>query len=319
MAALAWEAMSAPRAHLTFRDGACVIAVFGSTLGGSGKTPLAVACARVLAAEGHRVALVGHAYRARPRARRVVTGTDDVDVVGDEALACARELSSAGVAVVVGTARQDALDHALEVADVAIIDGAGQLSPRPAHLALLAVDGTRPWGAGACPPRGDLRVSKAALISACDRVVTIGEGDRDALGVHVPVDVALVAVRGAYTSHATLDWGALRARRVGLWTAIARPDRVVHALSRNGVTPAFVATHADHAVVSPRALARIVRGASVAGVDLWLATSKCVTRLPPALGGVPVATLDHALSLGPALVEALRDAVSRGCGPLATS
>src|SRR5271155_2411411 len=76
-----------------------VVAVGGATLGGSGKTPLAIACARELARQGARVAFVGHAYRARPGRARVVLPSDALDEVGDEALVAALELAGEGVAV----------------------------------------------------------------------------------------------------------------------------------------------------------------------------------------------------------------------------
>ncbi len=112
LAARVWGAAAAsrlPRA-LVVRDGAKVIAIGGATLGGSGKTPLAVACARRLAMDGHSVALVGHAYRAKPDRSRVVSPADAVEIVGDEALVAAQALEDVGVAVVVGPGRQVALE-----------------------------------------------------------------------------------------------------------------------------------------------------------------------------------------------------------------
>src|SRR5580698_6080578 len=44
-----------------------VLAIGGATLGGSGKTPLAIACAAELARLGVPTALVGHAHRGVPR------------------------------------------------------------------------------------------------------------------------------------------------------------------------------------------------------------------------------------------------------------
>src|SRR5688500_7539901 len=67
-----------------------VIGIGGATLGGAGKTPVALAVARALASSAReRVAIVGHAYRARPLRARRVEISDSVDEVGDEALAAA--------------------------------------------------------------------------------------------------------------------------------------------------------------------------------------------------------------------------------------
>ena len=87
-----------------------VLAVGGATLGGSGKTSLAIACAEQLASQGARVALVGHGFRARPRRARRVEVDDALPEVGDEALACARSLArfGASASVVVAPCRAEA-------------------------------------------------------------------------------------------------------------------------------------------------------------------------------------------------------------------
>ena len=69
-APFAHDRSRAPLRLPRYRD---VVTVGGATLGGSGKTRVALACARELARAGARVVLVGHAYRATaaPRARRL--------------------------------------------------------------------------------------------------------------------------------------------------------------------------------------------------------------------------------------------------------
>jgi tetraacyldisaccharide 4'-kinase len=248
-----------------------VVCVGGATLGGSGKTPLAIACARFLAERGVRVALVGHAYRARPpKAPRRVTLGDDPAVVGDEALECARALEDLAprAFVLVARRRQDALDAAAGLADVVVLDGPLQLAPRRAALSLLAVDAAAPWGSGACPPLGDLRASEEALLAASDHVVVVG--GRSA---------------GARLGGELIPMAALRSVRVGLVTGVARPSRVEAFLVARGVTPRAVVTVADHAPL-PRRLAP-------AEVDVWLTTPKDAARGAPA----DVAVLDYHLDL----------------------
>ncbi|HEY6463199.1 MAG TPA: tetraacyldisaccharide 4'-kinase, partial [Polyangiaceae bacterium] len=153
--------------------GVRVVAVGGATLGGSGKTPLAIACARHLARDGARVAFVGHAYRARPGHAREVSGADPLDEVGDEALVAARMLEAHGVRVFVGPSRGAALALATRGVDVVVLDGVLQTRPARAWLSLLSVDADEPWGrARAVPPCGDLRAPVHALLSATDQVVT---------------------------------------------------------------------------------------------------------------------------------------------------
>ena len=295
----AWSAIASHSLArpLALPAAARVIAVGGATLGGSGKTPLAIACAREIARGGERVAFVAHGYRATPGTPRVVREDDDVAVVGDEALVAARALR--GIApVIVATTRQAAVDYAVSRGEVLVLDGVLQITPRRASLALLALDASAPWGTGHVPPRGDLRAPSLRLLAAADHAVLLcdelmlapGEGH-----------VARVVSRGAHFADRLLAWPELAPLRVGLFTALARPGRIAQSLARRGITPAALVGSADHVAPSPRSLARRLASAPV---DLWLASPKCATHLEAAR--IPHATLDHDVFLDESLVEVLR-------------
>jgi tetraacyldisaccharide 4'-kinase len=261
---------------LALPDGVRVVAIGGATLGGSGKTPVALAYA-LSRSSGERVALVGHAYRASPGVARVVMPDDDVAIVGDEALACARAIDARdarNVSVVVAPRRQAAIDFAAaRGASIIVLDGVAQTSPRRASLALLAVDADAPWGAGEPPPLGDLRAPSASLIDACDAVIAIRDPlapAGTALACARPVHVVDIESRGAWREGALVAWSEIARLRVGLVTSIARPSRVVAFLARRGVTPHAIAFFADHQ--SPRV------PATGEEIDLWLATSKCAAH-----------------------------------------
>jgi tetraacyldisaccharide 4'-kinase len=285
---------------LTWRSGLRVIAVGGATLGGSGKTPLAVACARALASSGARVALVAHGYRARPGRARIVSADCDLDTVGDEALLAARELHEpedgqdlrGRARVVVAPSRQAALDLAARDADVVVLDGVLQTAPRRASLSLLATDPLSPWGAGALPPMGDLRAPRAALLEACDLVVPLERVRAGAL--------AYVESRGAYVSGHLVPWSHLATQRIGLFTALARPSRVRDLLARHDVRPVRELAAPDHGPLD------LPRASFTREVDLWLASPKCALHLQRR--GVPCAVLEHRVTLLPALLRALEDA-----------
>jgi tetraacyldisaccharide 4'-kinase len=284
---------------LLWRDGLRVVTVGGATLGGSGKTPLAIACARALAGEGARVALVGHRYRAGVREARVVRADDDVPSVGDEAIVASRSLGDVAL-VVVGPTRQAALDLAAELADVVVIDGVLQTTPRRASLALLALDGESPWGAGAVPPRGDLRATKRALLAACDGVVMVGQKPSEEGSAWA----ARVTSRGAFVSGRLIPWSTLAPLRLGLFVALARPARLLVSLARRDIVPSRTFRVPDHGLPgSPRSPA-LAALASAPGVDLWLATAKCAVHLEAA--GIPHAVLEHTVELDAPLLRTLR-------------
>lgn len=277
-------------------EGARVVGIGSAVLGGAGKTPLAVALARALAARGDRVALIGHAYRADPGRSRVVAIDDAVALVGDDALAAARLLVGASVPVIVAPDRQRAIDHAAALGfRVLIVDGLLQATPVRLAASILVLDATAPWGGGACPPAGDLRAPREALLAAADHVVAIGSGERsgscptDTIAIQSRIEGAVDA-RGDRWSLADLS-----RRRVGLFVAIARPGRIEAALRAVGVDPRPVIALADHAVPVARDHAR----ASRFQVDAWLTTARCAVKLPAALGGAPVLVLQHHLEVAP--------------------
>jgi len=276
-----------------------LVCVGGATLGGSGKTRVAIACARELASRGARVAFVGHAYHAAPPSARVVSTDDRIEDVGDEALVSTRALAPSDVPVVVGPTRQSAIDHAASLEprpDVLVLDG--PLAVRGRHegsLSLLAVDANRPWGSGRLPPAGDLRATREVLLAHADHVVSV-----DA----TPTLVAWkdgAGPAGAWGGVTPLPVAALRAAHVGLFTAIARPDRLVRALAAVGVRPREIVSVADHRSPEASELTRI-RGARV---DAWIATPKCALHLGGASLGVPLGILDADVPLAPELLHAL--------------
>ncbi|HSY25712.1 MAG TPA: tetraacyldisaccharide 4'-kinase [Polyangiaceae bacterium] len=360
--------------------GVRVIAVGGATLGGSGKTPLAIACAQYLAAMGARVTIVGHAYRAKPGRPRIVSPSDRLEDVGDEALLAARIFErtiverTSGTAggetgkeggprprVVVAPRRAAAIAWAAPGADVLILDGVAQTAPVRASLALLAVDGAHPWGrTRALPPMGDLRAALPVLLDACDVLVPIHDGvaptaqrlshpaplaafadvaplapmgpggsteqahpitedpwlDRGADGrepiqdaqrphEEKPVFSARADGRGAWDENGALrTWEALRSVRVGLLTALARPERVIASLARRQIYPRVVFVGRDHGPISAAA-AVDERDGQARHVDLWLATPKCALHAKRARLALPLATLDYSVMLPPRLCARL--------------
>jgi tetraacyldisaccharide 4'-kinase len=293
----AWIRVATPALTrpLAVPDALFIVTIGGATLGGSGKTPLAIACARALSARRlgfpARVALIGHAYRARPRHARIVAIDDDIHEVGDEALVAARALAGTEVVVIVAPTRQAAVTFAVSRGvDVAIVDGPLQLRPRRADVAWLAVDGARPWGTGACPPLGDLRAPVASLRELSDRIV--------------PVSGEMVLPESD---------AALAKKKIGLVTSLARPERITLALRRRGIHPIAFVHAPDHRSASPRVLRATARTAQL---DAWIATEKCAVHLEQAAAddgalltrrglGAPLLVAGYDVTVDPGALAAL--------------
>jgi tetraacyldisaccharide 4'-kinase len=275
------------------------VTVGGSTLGGSGKTRVALACAFELASQGANVVMIGHAYRASPKAARVVTPQDSVGDVGDEALACARELGRAGaerVRVVVAPSRQAAVDLAVRLVprvDAIVLDGPLQLAPVRSSLSILSLDAAAPWGSGLAAPAGDLRARPEALLAHADHVEHVDATPRYVRLGSSPRTIELASFVSSSAG-----------KRIGLFTALARPDRLVRALELAGLHVAERVRAADHGPLTPGLVRRLDDADS--RTDLWLATPKCAVHLEPRALGERLAILDGSLALSPAVARELR-------------
>lgn len=314
-AASLWGAVASRgvRRPLVLPPGALTIGVGSAVLGGAGKTPIAVALARELARIGARVALVSHAYRASPRRAREVWPSDPPGEVGDDALASARLLAEDGVPVFVAPARQAAVDRARAWgAEVLILDGLLQAAPERLTDSILVLDALSPWGSGQCPPLGDLRAPREALLASSDHVLlvralaTAGSLSPAASGPPGAIEVTS-AIHGAKdASGRHWDLASLRQLRAGLLVAVARPDRILRALALCGVEPTAVIALADHAAPTRAELAAAIvvarqGGACTEPPDAWLTTARCATKLPPNMDGAPVLALDHRIDVAPLL------------------
>jgi tetraacyldisaccharide 4'-kinase len=261
------------------------ICVGGATLGGSGKTRLAIAIAKFLKEEGESVAFVTHGYGAKGW-RGLVKGDEEIDEVGDEALLSARRLTNVNVNVNVpvflSRSRQESITEAAEVASVLVIDGPLKI-PGDRVLSVLAVDKHAPWGAGEVPPLGDLRAPREALEKIAD--------------VIVPID----------STPSAEDQAKLKGKRVALFTAIARPARLIKAMERIGINLTARVHAPDHGPLTEAINQRLFSVDKCEDVDLWALTEKCSLHLEHANLRLkkPCVVLDGHVAIPPELMQLL--------------
>jgi tetraacyldisaccharide 4'-kinase len=111
-----------------------VVSVGNLSTGGSGKTPLVIALARLLGEEGFRVDVLSRGYGRESREAARVRSDGTAEEFGDEPLLIARK---AGVPVWVASERY----KAGELADHEFIQGGGEMSGDPVPLVHLLDDG----------------------------------------------------------------------------------------------------------------------------------------------------------------------------------
>jgi tetraacyldisaccharide 4'-kinase len=152
-----------------------VIVVGNLTVGGTGKTPLAVFIVARLVALGARpgIATRGHGRQGRG-AVRVGTASTAAEV-GDEPLLLARRT---GVPVCVAARRADAAWMLREAGcDVIVCDDGLQHLQLARDLEIAVVDGARGFGNGRLLPAGPLREPASRLARADLVVVNVAGGD----------------------------------------------------------------------------------------------------------------------------------------------
>lgn len=290
-----YGAIQRSRAPLVLPPDVRAVAIGGATLGGSYKTPLAIAIARRLRERGAAVVYVGHAYGARPECARRVSPSDETSTVGDEALLAARGLEGLSVPVVVAPKRAEAVAFARTLGDVLVIDGTNHVEGGARVVRVLSVCAEAPWGSGRVLPFGDLRAPPGVLTAGADVVVSVASS---------AASPALKDAAGA-VAHTTLpSKSELQGRRVGLLTALARPERVAHALLALGVYPKVILRAPDHRGVAAVAKARQI--GERLRLDAWVITEKCSLSLGKYEIGAPHHTLTLDLALSPTLLEGLR-------------
>ncbi|RTL86589.1 MAG: tetraacyldisaccharide 4'-kinase [Hyphomicrobiales bacterium] len=248
------------------------IVVGGLTAGGDGKTPTAIALARLLVAEGERPALLTRGYgrrdaRASPFA---VDATASPDRTGDEALLLARH----GLTIV-GADRAASAKLARDMGATALILDDGFHSRRIApDFSFLVVDSHYGAGNGRCAPAGPLRAPLAAQFAAADALIVIGDGAAAAALMATAEKPAFRARLRAQPAAQT--WSG---RRVVAFAGIGRPEKFFRTLENVGAELVARRAFPDHHRFSARDLDRLATLARRHEARL-VTTEKDVVRLP---------------------------------------
>lgn len=290
----------------------CKVVVVGNlTVGGTGKTPVVMRMARVLAERGRKVAILSRGYKGRSDSmarrfwrwltqgrrpdplvvsdgRTVLAGPEEA---GDEPYMMARNLADAGVVVIVDRDRVEGGRFALRRfgVDTILLDDGLQYLPLRGQVNLLLVDRHNPFGNRRLLPRGILREPVANLrrgtfvfVTKCDDGVPpelaaeIRRHNPRAEIVacaHRPREIAEVDGPGRYP----LDW--LRGRRVMAFSGIATPERFEATLRDLGAVLVAHRRFLDHHAFAEEDLDEILERALRAKAEVIVTTEKDAVRL----------------------------------------
>ena len=223
------------------RAGVPVICVGNPTIGGAGKTPAALATARILQRLGERAVFLSRGYGG------ALSGPVQVDPlqhraahVGDEPLLLARAATTV-------VARDRVLGARAAIAagaNVIVMDDGFQNPSLAKDFSILVIDGRRGVGNGRVIPAGPLRAPLPAQLDRAHALIVVGK-------VGSPDVVAQARARGLPVFHARLEpdagfVSALGAGRALAFAGIGDPDKFFATLRDAGIAVAAARRFADH-------------------------------------------------------------------------
>jgi tetraacyldisaccharide 4'-kinase len=256
-----------------YRSRLPVICIGNFTAGGGGKTPTAIAVAKLLVELGAKPAFLTRGYGGTSEGPVPVKGGDSADEVGDEPLLLAVAAPTFVSADRVAGAK------AVEAAGASVIvmDDGFQNPSLAKDLSLIVVDAAAGLGNGLVMPAGPLRAPLEAQIARADALVVIGDGGKAA-----PL-IEAFARRGKKVLKARMvpcqDKRWLGVLPVIGFAGIARPEKFFATLRDNGARLIDTRAYPDHYRYSERQARSLLKEAKDYNAML-VTTEKDFVRLP---------------------------------------
>lgn len=312
-----------------------VISVGNLTVGGTGKTPLVQALARVLQEAGYHPAIASRGYGGPPirgqgsaSARVVSDGRSQclpASEAGDEPTLLGSTLP--GVPVVCHPIRRFAAERCIELgADLVILDDGFQHLALERDVDLLVADASVPFGNGRTLPAGPLRETLRALGRAHAVVLTrcspSSRGGNEAPCPEEARNIFLQAARGNWDpSRQPLfaswfrfgplrslqevqapnlpgDLSTLRGRPIGAFCGIGNPNQFFSQLEESGLQVLERLSFRDHEPYSRTTLDQVAALAARPDLQALLTTEKDLVKLPRDLR-LPIPILAPSLQFSP--------------------
>lgn len=298
-----------------YRSSLPVICIGNLTLGGTGKTPMAMALARMLLQQGERPVFLTRGYGGRAEGPCWVDiQFSTAEEVGDEALLLAR------IAPTMVSRDRAAGARAIEAsgtASVIIMDDGLQNPSIHKDLTLALVDARRGIGNGAVFPAGPLRARLSFQLEHVDAIVVNGPPEVEAPGWLAGVFRGPV-LNARPEPVGDIDW--IKGTRLVGYAGIGHPERFFGLLEALGGKVVARVPLPDHHRFTEKDAEHIL--ALAASHDAIAATTaKDFVRLSSGSGAIPELRarsriLDIQLVLDPASVEQLeallRPIIGRG-------
>lgn len=238
--------------------GVPTVSVGNLTVGGSGKTPLVEYIARILLADGRRVAVVSRGYRRRTRGMRVVSDGREILLTstesGDEPMQIAQNVPGAVVVVDERRSRGAAIAVDRYNADAVILDDGFQHRAIRRDLDIVVHNAKERFGP--LLPVGRfreglpaLRRANAIVFSHCDGTAEVMKlGDRLRSYTEAPMFCVQYRVQDVreLSTEASVGRESLKGGTAVAFCGIGNPESFRRTLMELGVEVVSFKTYSDH-------------------------------------------------------------------------
>jgi tetraacyldisaccharide 4'-kinase len=287
-AAALYGAIADMRMHRSGHSaGAAVFCVGNPTLGGAGKTPTAIAIARLLLARGERVFFLTRGYGGKLSGPVLVQPGHTAQQVGDEPLLLARVAPT-----VVARNRVAGANLAVQSGASAIVMDDGFQNPSLAKdFSLLVIDGERGLGNGRVFPAGPLRASLTPQIGRADAILVVGPIAKDTHKILKKAKARAVPVLTARLAPDMSVVSRLRGLGVLAYAGIGHPQKFYATLAAANIAVRQTRDFSDHHVLTAEEATELLNVAAQERLYL-VTTEKDMARMQgyPALGRLADAT-----------------------------
>jgi tetraacyldisaccharide 4'-kinase len=223
-----------------YRPPVPVVCVGNFTVGGAGKTPAAIALARIARGRGLKPGILATGYGAKlPAALMVDPAGHDAKQVGDEAL-----LLAAVAPTVVARDRVEGARKLVDAgAEIVIMDDGFQNPSLAVDLSLVAVDAGVGIGNGRVIPAGPLRAPLTPQLRRAGALLVIGQGSGADPLIRAAARAGRQTVRARIKPTRVRDW---RKDPILAYAGIAHPEKFFATLAETHAPVVRTLSFPDH-------------------------------------------------------------------------
>ncbi len=299
-----------------------VISIGNLTMGGSGKTPIAMCIAKLLQKRGYRPAIISRGYGGRAKKKvNIVSTCDEIllspEQAGDEPFMLAKSLR--GIPVVTGKSRIHPCNYAIDTlkCNILLLDDGFQHLRVNRDVDFVLFNATTLAGNSRVFPGGVLREPVQALKRCHSFVLTGADGvnsQRSAafstlLQSKFPDKPIFTAPFGEYTLRSAESNGSIENTsalgRVYAFCAIANPVRFENSVKSNHIDIVGFETYRDHGKYNQNKIDAICKAAVSKGATSLLTTQKDYVKIIGFRRSLPLYILEINLELPRAFEEFL--------------